>query len=117
MGEIYGRIIKRGEIYWVDLPDSNGREIKETRPALVVSNDKQNFASPLIIVMPITSLKKGDKVFSFQVPISLDKESVILVDQIRTIDRDKFLKKIGKIDNEGMNEIEEKIHSVLSLRY
>lgn len=112
----YGRIIKRGEIYWVNLPDSNGREIKETRPALVVSNDKQNAASPLIIIMPITSLKKGDKVFSFQVPITLQKEGVILVDQIRTIDRDKFLKKIGKIDAEGISEVEEKVHFVLSLK-
>jgi mRNA interferase MazF len=49
------KLIKRGEIYWVNLPDSNGREIKDIHPVLVVSNDRQNTASPLIIVMPITS--------------------------------------------------------------
>jgi len=110
------RLIRRGDIYWVDLPGSNGREIKDKRPALVVSNDRQNTASPLIIIMPITSLKEGDKVFSFQVPITLEKKSVILVDQIRTLDRDKFGDKIRKVDNGLMEEVERKIHFVLSLK-
>ena len=110
------RLIRRGDIYWVDLPDSNGREIKDIHPALVVSNDRQNNASPLIVIMPITSLKAGDKVFSFQVPITLEKKSVILVDQIRTIDRDKFKDKISKIDNGLMEEVENKVHFVLALK-
>ena len=110
------KLIRRGDIYWVDLPDSNGREIKDIHPALVVSNDRQNNASPLIVIMPITSLKAGDKVFSFQVPITLEKKSVILVDQIRTIDRDKFKDKISKIDNVLMEEVENKVHFVLSLK-
>lgn len=50
------KLIKRGEIYWVDLPDSKGRELKEIHPCLVISNNKQNFASPLITVMPITGV-------------------------------------------------------------
>jgi len=83
---------------------------------LVVSNDRQNNASPLIVIMPITSLKAGDKVFSFQVPITLEKKSVILVDQIRTIDRDKFKDKISKIDNGLMEEVENKVHFVLALK-
>ena len=66
--------------------------------------------------MPITSLKAGDKVFSFQVPITLEKKSVILVDQIRTIDRDKFKDKISKIDNGLMEEVENKVHFVLALK-
>jgi len=110
------KLIRRGDIYWVDLPDSNGREIKDIHPALVVSNDRQNNASPLIVIMPITSLKAGDKVFSFQVPITLEKKSVILVDQIRTIDRDKFKDKISKIDNVLMDEVENKVHFVLALK-
>ena len=110
------KLIRRGDIYWVDLPDSNGREIKDKHPALVVSNDRQNTASPLIVIMPITSLKEGDKIFSFQVPITLEKKSVILVDQIRTLDRDKFKDKIGEVDDRLMEEIERKIHFVLSLK-
>jgi mRNA interferase MazF len=110
------KLIKRGEIYLVDLPDSNGREIKDKRPALVVSNDRQNTASPLIVIIPITSLKVGDKIFSFQLPITLEKKSVILVDQIRTIDRDKFIKKITEIEDKLLEEVERKIHFVLALR-
>ena len=110
------KLIRRGDIYWVDLPDSNGREIKDKRPALVVSNDRQNTASPLIVIMPITSLKESDKVFSFQVPITLEKKSVILVDQIRTLDRDKFKDKIIKAEEKLMEEVERKIHLVLALK-
>ena len=110
------KLIKRGEVYWVNLPDSNGREIKDIHPALVVSNDRQNTASPLIVIMPITSLKASDKVFSFQLPITLEKKSVILVDQIRTLDRDKFKDKITEIDDELMEKVERKIHFVLALK-
>ena len=110
------KLIKRGEVYWVDLPDSNGRELKEIHPCLVISNDKQNFASPLIIIIPITSLKEGDKIYSFQLPITLGKKSVILVDQIRTIDREKFKDKITKIGEKSLEELERKIHFVLALR-
>jgi mRNA interferase MazF len=82
----------------------------------VVSNDRQNTASPLIVIIPITSLKTGDKIFSFQLPITLEKKSVILMDQIRTIDRDKFLDKITEIDDKLLEEVERKIHFVLALR-
>jgi mRNA-degrading endonuclease toxin of MazEF toxin-antitoxin module len=66
--------------------------------------------------MPITSLKAGDKVFSFQVPITLKNESVVLVDQIRTLDRDKFKDKITKAQEKLMEEVERKIHFVLALK-
>jgi mRNA-degrading endonuclease toxin of MazEF toxin-antitoxin module len=66
--------------------------------------------------MPITSLKVGDKVFSFQVAIKLKKDSVILVDQIQTIDRNKFADKIAEAPQELMDEVERKIHFVLALK-
>ena len=110
------QLIKRGDIYWVDLPDSKGRELKEIHPCLVISNDRQNAASPLITVMPITSLKTGDKIYSFQLPITLQKKSVLLVDQIQTIDRDKFKDKITEIKENLLEEVERKILFVLALR-
>ena len=110
------QLIKRGDIYWVDLPDSKGRELKEIHPCLVISNDRQNAASPLITVMPITSLKTGDKIYSFQLPITLQKKSVLLVDQIQTIDRDKFKDKITESKENLLEEVERKIHFVLALR-
>jgi mRNA-degrading endonuclease toxin of MazEF toxin-antitoxin module len=82
----------------------------------VISNDRQNFASPLIVVIPTTSLKESDKIFSFQLPIILKKTSVLLVDQIRTIDRDRFKDKITEIEDKFLEEVERKIHFVLALR-
>jgi mRNA-degrading endonuclease toxin of MazEF toxin-antitoxin module len=61
-------------------------------------------------------LKEGDKVFSFQVQVKLKKDSIILVDQIQTIDRDKFKDKITKIEEKSLEEVERKIHFVLALR-
>jgi mRNA-degrading endonuclease toxin of MazEF toxin-antitoxin module len=72
------RLIKRGEIYWVDLPDKKERELKELHPCLVISNDRQNTFSPLIIISPITSLKTGNVIFPFQIFLQLQKPSVIL---------------------------------------
>lgn len=83
---------------------------------MVISNDKQNRFSPLIVVVPITSLKEDEEVFSFQLLIKLKKESVVLVDQIRTIDRGKFRDKISEIDNKAMEKVEKRIHLVLALR-
>jgi mRNA interferase MazF len=110
------RLIKRKGVYWVNFPDSNGRELKETHPALVISNDRQNWFSPLIVVIPITSLKENEEVFSFQLLIELKKKSVILIDQIRTIDRNKFGDKISEIDDETMDKVERCIHLVLALK-
>ncbi len=110
------RLIKRGDIYWVNFPDSNGRELKEIHPALVISNDRQNRFSPLIIVAPVTSLKEGEEVFSFQLLIKLKKESIILIDQIRTIDKNKFGDKISEIDDKIMEKVEKRIHLVLALK-
>lgn len=110
------RLIKRGGIYWVDLPDKKGRELREIHPCLVISNDRQNMFSSLIIILPITSLKVGDEIFPFQFSIKLKKESVILVDQIQTIGRGKFKDRIGKLDSKLMEEIEKKIHLVLDLK-
>ncbi|CAG8760519.1 4035_t:CDS:2, partial [Cetraspora pellucida] len=64
--------------------------------------------------MPITSLKAGDKIFPFQIFIQLKKESVILVDQIQTIDREKFLDRIAKVSEEIMEKMVEKYEKYLN---
>ena len=110
------KLIRRGDIFWVDLPDSRRRELKEIHPCLVISNNRQNIFSPLITVIPITSLKEGDKVFPFQVSIRLKKESIVLVDQIQTIDREKFLDRITKVSEEIIEKVEKSLHITLSLK-
>ena len=111
--------IKRGEIYWVKLPLSSKyskiRELQGPHPCLVVSNDEQNYFSPLITILPFTS--STDKIYPFQVLTNLKGEkSVILVDQIRTLDRKRFGEKLGEMDLELMEEVEKALHTTLALK-
>ena len=90
---------KRGEIYLVSLDPTVGAEINKTRPALVISNDINNQFSRTVTVIPITSNVK--KVYPFEVAISsaesgLLKNSKAKCDQIRTVDKKRVLKSIGK---------------------
>jgi mRNA interferase MazF len=82
---------------------------------LVISNDEQNKFSPLITILPLTS--QTDKIYPFQVFSELKgKNGVILVDQIRTIDRKRFGGKLGELDLETMEQIERALHITLALK-
>ena len=113
--------IQRGEVYWVNLPlfakseKENIRELQGRHPGLVISNNEQNKFSPLITILPLTS--KVDKIYPFQVFSELaGKNGVILVDQIRTIDRKRFDSKLGELDFEMMEKIERALHLTLALK-
>jgi len=111
--------IKRGEIYWVKLPLSSKyskiRELQGPHPCLVVSNDEQNHFSPLITILPLTS--STDKIYPFQVLTKLKRRNnVILVDQIRTLDRKRFSERIGEVSIELMEEVEKALHITLALK-
>ena len=91
------------------------RELQEPHPCLVVSNDEQNRFSPLITILPFIS--QTDKVYPFQVLTKLKgRNSVVLVDQIRTLDRKRFGGKIGEVRNELMDEVERALHITLALK-
>lgn len=107
--------IKRGDFFWVKLPSNEGFEIKKVRPCLVISNNQQNKFSQLITVLPLTS--KVDDIYPFQVEnVLLDKKGIILVDQIRTVDRINFGSKIGGSDNKLMINVEKALHITLALK-
>lgn len=101
------------------MPDSkeneNIRELQGVHPGLVISNDEQNKFSPLITILPLTS--QVDKIYPFQVFSKIKgKTGIILVDQIRTIDRNRFGDKIGKMDFDLMDQVERALHITLSLK-
>lgn len=111
--------ILRGEVYWVNLPLTNQpekiRELHGKHPGLVISNNEQNRFSPLITILPLTS--QVDKIYPFQVLSQLKgKSGVILVDQIRTIDRKRFGERMGVISLELMEKIERALHITLALK-
>jgi mRNA interferase MazF len=105
----------RGEIYLVTLDPTVGAEISKTRPALVISNDINNQFSDTITVIPITS--SVDKIYPFEVLLpsvgaGLSKNSKAKCNQIRTIDKMRLVKLLGKLRPEVIEAVEEatKIH-------
>lgn len=109
--------VKRGDIVLVDLEPIVGSEQGKVRPVSVIQNDVGNDLSPVTIVASITS-----KVFDKEYPINvfipskisgLDKDSTILLNQIRTIDKQRIVKKLGKIDQYYFKKIDSAI--VMSL--
>ena len=111
------RLFRRGEIYWVNLPDKGGHELKDPHMGVVISNNRQNQASPVIIILPLTSRKEGDKIYSFEVKTFINNQSgKILIDQITTTDKVKRVGKfVGKLDEKMMVKIERAIFYVLAV--
>ena len=102
-------MIKRGDIFYADLSPVVGSEQGGLRPVLVIQNDIGNKYSPTVIVSAITSKMSKAKlpthigVYANQV--GLLKDSVILLEQIRTIDKTRLKEKMGHLDSEKMNEV------------
>jgi mRNA interferase MazF len=89
-------MVKRGEVYWVNLDPTVGTEIKKTRPALVVSPDDMNEVLPRVIVAPLTS--KGQPL-GCRPEITFDgKQARILLDQLRCVDKLRLAGKMGEVD-------------------
>ncbi len=111
--------IRRGEIYLVSLDPTVGSEIKKTRPALIIQNDVGNKYSPLTIIGPITSTPKK-KIYPTQVSVAtektgLDSNSVVLLDQIRTVDKSRLVRKLGALSRGKMKEVDEAIRISLAI--
>lgn len=105
-------MIRRGEIYWVNLDPTIGSEIKKLRPALIVSNDQNNQFANTVTVLPVTS--KTHKIYPFEVAIKkgvggLQVDSKVKVDQIRTVDKKRLIgNSLGVPSDEDIMEQVEK---------
>ena len=101
-------LIKRGEIYFADLSPVVGSEQGGIRPVLVVQNDIGNKYSPTVIAAAITSkLDKAKLPTHIEVGANygLSKDSVILMEQIRTLDKKRLKEKIGELDTYKMAQV------------
>jgi len=99
----------RGDIFLINFEPSFGSEQGRIRPALIIQNDILNKFSPLTIVAPITS-----KIYSKEYPTNvfiskqdskLDKDSIVLLNQLRAIDKKRIIKKLSSLDNFVMNKV------------
>ena len=112
-------MIKRGEIYLANLDCSVGSEQSGIRPVLVIQNDIGNKYSPTIIVLAITSKSKKNIPTHVKIDSNIEgikRDSIVLVEQVRTIDKSRLIKRIGKLDFNKMNEIKEALKLSLNIR-
>ncbi len=104
-------VVKRGDIFYADLSPVIGSEQGGTRPVLVVQNDVGNKFSPTVIVAAITSqINKAKMPTHIEISANdfgLAKDSVILLEQIRTIDKRRLKEKIGKLSDEHLAHVDE----------
>jgi mRNA interferase MazF len=103
----------RGEIYLVNFDPTIGSEISKTRPALIIQNNIANESSPITIIAAVTS-KFDDRLYPTEVLIEppeggLKTTSVILLNQIRSIDRQRLIRRIGAIGSAKLNEVDRAI--------
>ncbi len=99
----------RWHIFIANLDPVIGSEQGKTRPVLVISEEEINQILPVVNVLPITSRRTGKKIYPNEILIpanigGLQKESIILCYQIRTLDKKRLIKEIGKIENLELQE-------------
>ena len=109
----------RSEIWLVSLEPVRRSEIGKTRPALIISNDRNNEFASTLTLLPITTTIS--KVYPFEVMIhsrdsGLPKDSKIKCNQVRTVDRSRLLKKVGQVSTEDMKKVEEALLIHLDIR-
>lgn len=112
-------VIKRGDIFYADLSPVVGSEQDGIRPVLIVQNNLGNKYSPTVIVVAITTQKKT--ILPTHIPVQkekygLPKNSIILAEQLRTLDKSRLKEKIGEFDSEIMNKVKEALKVSLNIR-
>jgi mRNA interferase MazF len=116
---VSGMNIKRGEIFYAELNPVIGSEQGGTRPVLVIQNDIGNQFSPTTIIAAITSqISKAKLPTHVEVKAKrsgLERDSVILTEQIRTIDKSRLKEKVAVLDEEVMLRVDEAIEISLGL--
>lgn len=110
---------RRGEVHLVFFDPTVGAEIRKTRPALIIQNDVANRWSPVTIVAAITS-RSDERVYPTKVSIdppegNLENPSVVLLNQIRTVDRRRLVRRLGRLRPESMRRVDRAIRVSLGL--
>lgn len=111
--------IKKGDIFLANLEPIIGREQGGIRPVLIIQNDISNEYSPVTIVAAITSKIYGKEfptnIFLPKKEFGLDKDSTILLNQIRTIDNSRLIKKLGSLNLYTMYKVNKALKISLAL--
>ena len=100
---VTGEAVSRGDIYLLSLNPTRGSEIRKTRPCVVISPDELNAHLRTFIVAPLTT---GGHPYPFRACCRFeDKDGHVVLDQLRAVDRDRLMKRLGVLDDETLGEV------------
>lgn len=110
-------MVKKWEIYYIDLNPTKGSEQRGNRPALVISNDAVNDNLPIFTILPFSSVKAGATIYPTEILITgadsgLNQDSVVMLQQIRTVSQDRITSN-GKISEITDSDLRRKINQAL----
>lgn len=95
--------VKRFDVYLAELDPTVGYEIQKTRPCLVISPDEMNDNIRTVIIAPMTTRSRA---YPTRIPCTVEQhDASIVLDQIRTIDQQRLIKRLGKIDRETQSAV------------
>ena len=102
-------MVSKWDVRFCALDPTQGSEQRGTRPVLVVSNDSVNHMLPVCTVVPLSSIKAGDRIYPTEVMLpssatGLPKDSVAMVQQIRTVAHARLQAPLGSLENEALRE-------------
>lgn len=113
-------MIQRGDIFYANLNPVQGSEQGGQRPVLIIQNDVGNMYSPTTIIAAITSRIKRAKLPTHielsAARFQLEKDSVVLLEQLRTIDKQRLMEKITQLDEEVMLQVDRAIEISLGIK-
>jgi mRNA interferase MazF len=101
-------MLSQYSIVLVNLDPTIGSEIKKTRPCIIISPNEMNFNINTVIIAPMTSKSRN-----YPTRVKIDNSSFIVLDQIRTIDKQRIIKKLGELDIETILQIKQIIKEML----
>jgi mRNA interferase MazF len=104
-------VIKQYDIFLISLDSTIGHEIKKVRPCVVISPNEMNNNISTIIIAPITTRSHS---YPTRIPIKFeDKKGWVVLDQIRALDRKRFVKKLGKLNKDTILKVKKIIQEML----
>jgi mRNA interferase MazF len=106
--------IRRGEVWWVCLDPARGSEIRKTRPCVVISADQINRQRRTPVVIPLSAAPDAAPPVVVSVP-SAGSDSVAVVDQLRAVDKSRFVRTSGDLSTEDLAAVESALRRVLAL--
>lgn len=116
----YNNKVIKGEVYLIDFEPCFGSEQGGRRPAVILQNNQGNITSPTTIVAPLTKQENNKHNIPTHILVSKNKfiefDSIILMEQIRVIDKSRIIKYLGTLEDRYLDEIDKKIIKTFRVR-